>query len=154
MEHQLTFADSEFSSKCRQTRKEIFLSRMNALLPRSMFLEFIRPVYPKAGNDRQPYPLQTIFWIHYLQHWYNLSGGAMKNALYEIASMRLFTHLSLDGAPRANDYHELPALAGSDQSLLVAVINVGTTILEYSGDQADLSDSFRLISEEMIKYLH
>ncbi len=27
MSHQLTFADSEFSSKRRQTRKEIFLSR-------------------------------------------------------------------------------------------------------------------------------
>ncbi|MDX7597840.1 hypothetical protein SJU68_15795, partial [Aeromonas caviae] len=29
MSHQLTFADSEFSSKRRQTRKEIFLSRMD-----------------------------------------------------------------------------------------------------------------------------
>ncbi len=28
MNHQLTFADSEFSHKCRQTRKEIFLRRM------------------------------------------------------------------------------------------------------------------------------
>ncbi len=28
MSHQLTFADSEFSTKRRQTRKEIFLSRM------------------------------------------------------------------------------------------------------------------------------
>ncbi|WP_260456485.1 hypothetical protein, partial [Citrobacter freundii] len=27
MRHQLTFADSEFSTKRRQTRKEIFLSR-------------------------------------------------------------------------------------------------------------------------------
>ncbi|MCL7119521.1 hypothetical protein MWK04_02870, partial [Escherichia coli] len=27
MSHQLTFADSEFSSKRRQTRKEIFFSR-------------------------------------------------------------------------------------------------------------------------------
>ncbi|WP_345809301.1 IS5 family transposase [Escherichia coli] len=33
MSHQLTFADSEFSSKRRQTRKEIFLSRMEQSLP-------------------------------------------------------------------------------------------------------------------------
>ncbi|MFU0879603.1 hypothetical protein ACM26R_25695, partial [Kluyvera cryocrescens] len=33
MSHQLTFADSEFSSKRRQTRKEIFLSRMEQILP-------------------------------------------------------------------------------------------------------------------------
>ncbi len=91
MDHQLTFADSEFSSKRRQTRKEIFLSRMDALLPWSMLLALIEPVYPKAGNGRQPYPLQTMFRIHCLQHWYNLSDGAMEDALYEIASMRLFT---------------------------------------------------------------
>ena len=91
MEHQLTFADSEFSTKRRQTRKEIFLSRMDALLPWSMLLALIEPVYPKAGNGRQPYPLQTMFRIHCLQHWYNLSDGAMEDALYEIASMRLFT---------------------------------------------------------------
>ncbi|MGF7450327.1 hypothetical protein V7P28_45425, partial [Klebsiella michiganensis] len=33
MSHQLTFADSEFSTKRRQTRKEIFLSRMEHILP-------------------------------------------------------------------------------------------------------------------------
>ncbi len=34
--------------------------------------------------------------IHCMKHWYNLSDGAMENALYEIASMRLFARLSLD----------------------------------------------------------
>ncbi len=33
MTHQLTFADSEFNNKRRKTRKEIFLTRMNALMP-------------------------------------------------------------------------------------------------------------------------
>ena len=33
MSHQFIFADSEFSSKRRQTRKEIFLSYMDQLLP-------------------------------------------------------------------------------------------------------------------------
>jgi IS5 family transposase len=27
-----------------------------------------------------------------MQHWYNLSDGAMEDALYEIASMRLFDY--------------------------------------------------------------
>ena len=97
MEYQLTFADSEFPVNVVKPAK-IFLSRMDALLPWSMLLALIEPVYPKAGNGRQPYPLQTMFRIHCLQHWYNLSDGAMEDALYEIASMRLFAHLSLDGA--------------------------------------------------------
>lgn len=49
MSQQLTFADSEFSSKCRQTRKEIFLSRMDNLLPWTQLQEVIEPFYPRAG---------------------------------------------------------------------------------------------------------
>ncbi len=47
MSHQLTFADSEFSSKRRQTRKEIFLSRMEQILPWQNMVEVIEPFYPK-----------------------------------------------------------------------------------------------------------
>ncbi len=54
----------------------------------------IEPFYPKAGNGRRPYPLETMLRIHCMQHWYNLSDGAMEDALYEIASMRLFARLS------------------------------------------------------------
>ncbi len=40
MSYQLTFADSEFSS---QTRKEIFLSRMEQILPWQNMVEVIEP---------------------------------------------------------------------------------------------------------------
>ena len=95
MSHQLTFADSEFSSKRRQTRKEIFLSRMEQILPWQNMVEVIEPFYPKAGNGRRPYPLETMLRIHCMQHWYNLSDGAMEDALYEIDSMRHFAGLKL-----------------------------------------------------------
>lgn len=36
--------------------------------------------------------------IHCMQYWYNLSDPAIEDALYEIASMRLFAGLSLDKA--------------------------------------------------------
>ncbi|EGR2505985.1 TPA: IS5-like element ISVch5 family transposase, partial [Vibrio cholerae] len=98
MSHQLTFADGEFSNKRRQTRKELFLARMEKLLPWSQLLAVIEPFYPKAGNGRRPYPLETMFRIHCMQQWYSLSDEAMEDALYEIASMRLFAHLSLDRA--------------------------------------------------------
>ena len=98
MSHQLTFADSEFSTKRRQTRKEIFLSRMEHILPWQDMTAVIEPFYPKAGNGRRPYPLETMLRIHCMQQWYSLSDGAMEDALYEIASMRLFAKLSLDQA--------------------------------------------------------
>ena len=116
MGHQITFADSEFSSKRRQTRKEIFLSRMEQILPWQNMVEVIEPFYPKAGNGRRPYPLETMLRIHCMQHWYNLSDGAIEDALYEIASMRLFARLSLDSGVVSQISHQVTtAPAPSDR---------------------------------------
>ena len=71
---------------------------MEHILPWQDMTAVIEPFYPKAGNGRRPYPLETMLRIHCMQHWYNLSDGAMEDALYEIASMRLFARLSLDSA--------------------------------------------------------
>ena len=68
-------------------------NRMEQILPWQNMVEVIEPFYPKAGNGRRPYPLETMLRIHCMQHWYNLSDGAMEDALYEIASMRLFARL-------------------------------------------------------------
>lgn len=81
MNHQLTLDDSEFSSKRRQTRKEIFLSRMDLLLPWQNMVDVIEPFYPKAGHGRRTHPLETMLRIHCMQHWYNLSDGAMEDSL-------------------------------------------------------------------------
>ncbi|XMR50574.1 hypothetical protein ACLK13_18425 [Escherichia coli] len=53
MSHQLTFADSELSSKRRRTRKEIFLSRMEQILAMAKHGGMIQPSYLKvaAGGD-------------------------------------------------------------------------------------------------------
>jgi len=71
---------------------------MDNLVPWARLKAVIEPHYPKAGNGRQPYPLSTMLRIHCMQQWYNLSDPAMEDALYEIASMRLFAGLSLDKA--------------------------------------------------------
>ena len=62
MSHQLTFADSEFSSKAPSDQKEIFLSRMEQILPWQNMVEVIEPFF-KAGNGRRPYPLETMLRI-------------------------------------------------------------------------------------------
>ncbi|NZA10439.1 IS5/IS1182 family transposase, partial [Escherichia coli] len=74
MSHQLTFADSEFSTKRRQTRKEIFLSRMEQILPWQNMTAVIEPFYPKAGNGRRPYPLELFFRIHLIQLWFYMTS--------------------------------------------------------------------------------
>ena len=62
--NQLSFADTEFTSKRRKTRKELFLARMDELIPWQQLEAQIEPFYPKAGNGRRPYPLSTMLRIH------------------------------------------------------------------------------------------
>ena len=50
MMEQPTFADVEYESKKRRTRREVFLERMDGLIPWQRLEERIRPYYPKAGR--------------------------------------------------------------------------------------------------------
>ena len=70
---QPTFADLEYESKKRETRREIFLERMNSLIPWEQLEERIRPFYPKEGRGRRPYELSAMLRIHCVQLFYNLS---------------------------------------------------------------------------------
>jgi IS5 family transposase len=95
MEHQPSFADLEHENKRKKTRREVFLAEMDQVIPWQQLIALIEPHYPKAGNGRRPYPLETMLRIHFLQHWYSLSDPAMEEHLYEIASLRRFAGLSL-----------------------------------------------------------
>lgn len=95
---QLTFADGEYAGKRKQTRREVFLSEMEKVVPWSALLALIEPHYPKMGNGRQPYPMATMLRIHLLQNWFGFSDPAMEEALYETAPLRQFAQLSLTRA--------------------------------------------------------
>ena len=92
---QMSFGDGEYASKRKRTRRETFLAEMEQVIPWTILLNLIEPVYPKAGNGRPPYPLKVMLKVHLMQNWFGLSDPAMEEALYEIASMRQFAGLSL-----------------------------------------------------------
>ena len=96
MEQQLGFSDQDFRKGKHVTRKEKFLAKMDVIIPWDTLEALIEPHYPKAGKGRRPYPLSSILRVHCLQQWYSLSDAAMEDALYETASMRHFSKLSLD----------------------------------------------------------
>ena len=81
---QPTFAELEFQGKKRKTRRELFLERMDGLVPWQRLEERIRPVYPKAGKGRRPYPLAVMLRIHCVQLFYNLSDPGVEDLLYEV----------------------------------------------------------------------
>ncbi len=95
---QTTFADLDYQNKKRKTRRELFLERMDGLIPWERLEECIRPVYPKAGKGRRPYPLPVMLRIHCVQLCYNLSDPGMEDLLYESESVRRFAGLRLSDA--------------------------------------------------------
>ena len=98
---QLTFGDAEDLGQRKRTRREVFLTEMEQVVPWTALLALIEPYYPKLGlPGRQPYPLATMLRIHFLQQWYALSDPAMEEALYDTAVMRRFAQLGgLDTVP-------------------------------------------------------
>jgi IS5 family transposase len=92
---QISFSDAEYAGKRKKTRREVFLEEMELVVPWKALLGLIEPHYPAAGRGRRPYPLESMLRVHLMQNWFALSDPAMEEALYEIASLRAFAHLSL-----------------------------------------------------------
>src|SRR3989304_7620481 len=85
-----TFASLAYENKKKKTRREEFLAEMDKVIPWEELIQIIKKYYPKAGNGRQPMPLERMLRIYFMQQWYGLSDPAMEDALYNIESMRRF----------------------------------------------------------------
>src|SRR3546814_8258237 len=91
---QLSFSEAEFAGKRKKTRREKFLNEMDRTVPWDYLAGEIAKHYPQEGKvGRQPYPIETMLRIHFMQQWFNLSDTAMEEALYEGFSMRQFVKL-------------------------------------------------------------
>ena len=114
---QPTFADLEYQGKKRKTRRELFLERMDGLIPWQLLEDRIRTCYPKAGKGRQPYPLSVMLRVHCVQLFYNLSDPGMEDLLYESDPVRRFVGLKLSGAlPDETTIPEFPSSPGKAQA--------------------------------------
>lgn len=98
---QMTLSAGGFDRHTKQTRRAVFLTEMNRVVPWQELCALIEPVYPKAGNGRPPVGLERMLRIYFLQNWFNLSDPAVEEALYDSLSMREFVGIDLgrEGAP-------------------------------------------------------
>ena len=95
---QASFSELEHDLKKRRTRRELFLEKMDRLVPWERLERRIEPLYPKAGRGRRPYPLAVMLRVHCVQLFYNLSDPGMEDLLYEVESVRRFVGLRLTEA--------------------------------------------------------
>ncbi len=88
-----------FERYSKKTRRAAFLEEMEQVVPWAELCAQIEPVYPKAGNGRQPVGVERMLRIYFLQQWFNLSDPAVEEALYDSAVMRLFAGIDLGSEP-------------------------------------------------------
>ena len=83
--------------KKKQTRREVFLSEMEAVVHCGRLLGLITPHYPKAGpkGGRPPMPIETMLRVYFLQNWYALSDPMAEETLYDSEAMRRFAGIEL-----------------------------------------------------------
>ncbi len=67
---QLTFADAEYVSKRKQTRKELFLIEMDQVVPWQGLIALIEPHYPKDEGGRPAYSVMAMLRVHLMQNWF------------------------------------------------------------------------------------
>jgi IS5 family transposase len=103
MTHPPSFSQAEFATKKKTTRREKFLTRMEALLPWAKLLAVIEPFYPKGERGRPPLGQERMLRVYFLQPWYGLADEALEDALYDSQALQGFARidLSADGVPDA-----------------------------------------------------
>jgi IS5 family transposase len=95
MGKQEAFASITWQAKGKVSRRERFLTEMDAVIPWARLLALIEPHYPKAGQGRQPLGLEKMLRIYFLQQWFNLSDPQAEDAIYDSESMRRFARVEL-----------------------------------------------------------
>ena len=88
-------SQASFEKHGRKSKRELFLDQMNLVVPWSELLALVEPVYPKAGNGRQPVGLSIMLRTYFLQQWFGLSDPGMEEAFYESAALQRFAGVDL-----------------------------------------------------------
>ena len=95
----MTLAAGGFERYAKTTRRAVFLTEMERVVPWPALSGLIDPFYPKPGNGRPPIGVDRMLRIYFLQHWFNLSDPAVEEALYDSLAMRRFVGIDLGREP-------------------------------------------------------
>ena len=104
-----TLAAQERSERfARKSKRELFLDRMEQLVPWADLQMFLEKHELPAGISHAPVGLSILLRTYFLQQWFNLSDAGAEEALYESPILRNFTRVDLAMAP-APDQTEIHA---------------------------------------------
>lgn len=88
-----------FDKYRKRTKQDIFLAKMDDLIPWQALCAVIEPHYPKAGNGRPPRGLERMLRMYFVAHWFNLADEACEDFLYNMPAARHFCRFDLGNEP-------------------------------------------------------
>jgi IS5 family transposase len=103
MRQQTLASQAGFEKFGRKSRRELFLDRMEQVVPWVDLEALLEPHYPKAGNGRQPVGLAILLRTYFVQQWFNLSDPGVEEAFYESPVLRRFVGVDLGRAPAPDE---------------------------------------------------
>src|ERR1039458_8835453 len=96
-------ASQEGSEKfARKSKRELFLDRMEQVVPWGELLALVESHDPQAVSDQPPAGISILLRTYFIQHWFNLSDPGAEEALYESPVLRSFVGVDLDEIGRAS----------------------------------------------------
>lgn len=101
---QKRFSDLEYAAKKKQTRRDRFLSQIDAVTPWSLLVEALEGHYPKGeGRGRAPIGLERMLRMYIAQQCFGLSDEGIEDAVYDSQAIRRFVGIDLgrESAPDA-----------------------------------------------------
>ena len=101
---QRSFAEIAFDCRPKMTKRQQFLTEMDAVIPWARLLAVVEAAQPKmtAKGGRPEFPASTMLRLHFMQQWFALSDPGMEEALHDIPAMRAFAGLDI-GSDRIPD---------------------------------------------------
>src|SRR5215213_8739658 len=99
MQRQGSFAEAEYGTKKKQTRRDKFLAEMNAVVPWARLVGCLAPLYPKGERGRPPIGLERMLRVYFVQQWYGLSDEGLEDAFYDSQALRGFAGIELNRDP-------------------------------------------------------
>lgn len=93
MQKHITFTDIENSYHKLKTRRQVFLGKMDEIIPWADMVNLIRPYYPSGKRGRPPKSIETMLRMLLLQSWFGLADFAVEEAIYDSYAMQDFLNI-------------------------------------------------------------
>jgi IS5 family transposase len=132
---QASFSDLEYAAKKRVTRRDRFLSEIEAVTPWLALVAEIEPFYPKGeGRGRPPIGVHRMLRMYIAQQCFGLSDEGIEDAIYDSQAIRGFIGIDLtrETAPDATTLLKFRRLL-EENNLTERIFTAINTVLAAKG---------------------